>query len=174
MTDLYNRERTYLRATKRLEQERPPEEDAYPQAFSEIVTYLVETTRSNEGPAVFRLADIIHLYAQRLEQLSVDAPAVNSTRLKEKLLSEIPELELHKQGRDILLAFQALFCQKPLTIIVKLLSLAKQLTSCEDVCWTTSPHLMEPSMRGASSRPFHSLFFSLWACLNTERTSNLN
>jgi len=106
LTDLYNRERTYLRATKRLEQERAPEEDAHPQAFSELVTYLVETTRSGEGPAVFRLADIVHLYAQRLEQLGVDAPAVNSTRLKEKLLSEIPELEVHKQGRDVLLAFQ--------------------------------------------------------------------
>jgi len=106
LTDLYNRERTYLRATKRLEQERAPEEDAHPQAFSELVTYLVETTRSGEGPAVFRLADIVHLYAQRLEQLGVDAPAVNPTRLKEKLLSEIPELEAHKQGRDVLLAFQ--------------------------------------------------------------------
>ncbi|KAJ8379036.1 hypothetical protein AAFF_G00232050 [Aldrovandia affinis] len=106
LTDLYNRERTYLRATKRLEQECAPEEDAHPQAFSELVTYLVETTRSGEGPAVFRLADIVYLYAQHLEQLGVDAPAVNSTRLKEKLLSEIPELEAHKQGRDVLLAFQ--------------------------------------------------------------------
>ena len=102
LTDLYNRERTYLRATKKLEQEHAPEEDVHPQAFSE----LVETTRSGEGPAVFRLADIVHLYAQRLEQLGVDAPAVNPTRLKEKLLSEIPELEAYKQGRDVLLAFQ--------------------------------------------------------------------
>ena len=66
----------------------------------------MEITRSGEGPAVFRLADIVHLYAQLLEQLGVDAPAVNPTRLKEKLLSEIPELEAHKQGRDVLLAFQ--------------------------------------------------------------------
>ena len=71
LTDLYNRERTYFRATKRMEQERPSEEDAHPQAFSEIVTYLVETTRSGEGPA-----DIVHMYAQRLEQLGVDAPIV--------------------------------------------------------------------------------------------------
>ena len=44
--------------------------------------------------------------------------------------------------------------------------MAKQLTSCEDICWTTRPPLMEPSMRGTSSRPFYSLFFSLWPCLN--------
>ncbi|KAK3861204.1 hypothetical protein Pcinc_032795 [Petrolisthes cinctipes] len=74
LEDLYNRERTYLRTTKRLEQEHAPKEE-----FSVLVTYVVETTRSDEGPAVFRLADIVHLYAQRLEQLGVDAPAVNST-----------------------------------------------------------------------------------------------
>ena len=106
LTDLYNRERTCLRATKRLEQEQGPEHNAHPQAFSELVTYLVETNRSGEGPAVFRLADIVQLYTQRLEQLGVVTPAVNATRLKDKLLSEIPELEAHKQGRDVLLAFE--------------------------------------------------------------------
>ena len=106
LTDLYNRERSHLRATKRHEQECAPEEDAHPQAFSELVTYLVETSRSSEGPTVFRLADIVNLYTKRLEQLGVEAPAVNSTRLKEKLLSEVPELEAHKQGKDVLLAFQ--------------------------------------------------------------------
>ena len=106
LTDLYNRERSHLRATKRHEQECAPEEDAHPQAFSELLTYLVETSRSSEGPTVFRLADLVNLYTKRLEQLGVEAPAVNSTRLKEKLLSEVPELEAHKQGRDVLLAFQ--------------------------------------------------------------------
>ncbi|KAK3869896.1 hypothetical protein Pcinc_024839 [Petrolisthes cinctipes] len=56
-----------LASTKGLEQERVPEDDAHPKAFTERVTYLVETTRSGEGPAV--------------EQLGVEAPAVNSTRL---------------------------------------------------------------------------------------------
>ena len=81
LAGLYNRERSYLWATKRLEQECAPEENAHPQAFSELVTYLVETSRSGEGPAVFLLADIVCLYTER-----VDAPAVNSTRLKQKLL----------------------------------------------------------------------------------------
>ena len=65
----------------------------------------MDTFRSDKDPTVFRLADIVHLYAQCQEQLGVDAPIVNSTRLMEKLLSEIPELEAHKQGRDVLLAF---------------------------------------------------------------------
>lgn len=41
-------------------------------------------------------------------------------RLKEKLLSEIPELEAHKQGRDVLLTFQKDINQKSLTNIMKL------------------------------------------------------
>ena len=49
---------------------------------------------------------MVQLYSQRLEQLGVEAPYVNSTRLKEKLLAEIPELEAHKQGKHVLLAFQ--------------------------------------------------------------------
>lgn len=106
LTDLYNRERSHLRATKRHEPECAPEEDAHSQAFSELITYLVETSRSSEDPTVFRLADLVNLYINRLEQLGVGAPAVNSTRLKEKLLAEVPELEAHKQGRDVFLAFQ--------------------------------------------------------------------
>lgn len=35
-----------------------------------------------------------------------DIPDVNSTRLKERLLSEIPGLVAHKKGRDVLLAFE--------------------------------------------------------------------
>ena len=47
-----------------------------------------------------------NLYQQRLDQLGVHSPRVNSTRLKEKLLAEIPELMANKQARYVLLAFQ--------------------------------------------------------------------
>ncbi|KAJ8046458.1 hypothetical protein HOLleu_05132 [Holothuria leucospilota] len=79
---------------------------AYPLAFSELVIYIVESKSNSGGPTVFRLAELVNLYRQRLEQLGVDAPDVNSTRLKDKLLAELPELQAHKQGRDVLLAFQ--------------------------------------------------------------------
>ena len=39
-------------------------------------------------------------------QLGVNLPNVNSTRLKEKLLAEIPELDNYKSGREIHLAFK--------------------------------------------------------------------
>jgi hypothetical protein len=65
----------------------------------------VEIKTSSDNSVVFHLADLVSLYKQRLEQLGMKTPDVNSTRLKEKLLAEIPEFESHK-GRDILLAFK--------------------------------------------------------------------
>ena len=48
---------------------------------------------------------MVQLYKQRLEQLGIEKPDVNSTRLKENLLVEIYELDAHKQGHDVVLAF---------------------------------------------------------------------
>ena len=80
-------------------------QDVYPLAFSELITYIVDTKSSKEGPSLLRLADMVQLYKQRLEQLGIEKPDVNSTRLKEKLLAEISELEAHKQERDVILTF---------------------------------------------------------------------
>lgn len=77
-----------------------------PQLFSELLVYLIETKTNAVDPVVFRLADLVSLYQQRLQQLGVKDHNVNSTRLKDKLLGEIPELEAYKKGRDVLLAFK--------------------------------------------------------------------
>lgn len=104
LATLYNRERAFLRNVEKMKQSE--NQDVYPLAFSELVTYIVETKSSSEGPAIFRLADMLNLYKQHLEQLGLQTPDVNSTRLKDKLLAEIPGLEAHKKGRDVLMAFQ--------------------------------------------------------------------
>eukprot|EP00058_Branchiostoma_floridae_P021206 XP_002606696.1 hypothetical protein BRAFLDRAFT_72537 [Branchiostoma floridae] len=104
LTSLYNRERAYLRNVEQREQSQ--KQDVYPLAFSELVTYIVETKLSFEGPTIFKLADMVNLYKQRLQQLGMETPDVNCTRLKDKLLAELPELEAHKKGRDVLLAFR--------------------------------------------------------------------
>ncbi len=65
--------------------------------------YIVQTNSNSNCPAIFRLADIVLLYWQRLEHFGVKEPEVNSTRLKEKRLAEIPDLKAHKEGRDVLL-----------------------------------------------------------------------
>ena len=58
---------------------------------------------NGQDPVVFKLKDLVSLYEQRLLQLGAKSPAIHSTRLKEKLLSSIIELEEHKKGRDVLL-----------------------------------------------------------------------
>ena len=106
LTNLYNRERASLRTIKRQAREQTHEQNAYAQAFSELVIYIVETKSCSEDLSVFRLADLVNLYQQRLEQLGVEKP-VNATRLKDRLLAEVPELEAHKQGINVLLAFKS-------------------------------------------------------------------
>lgn len=102
---LYNKEKAHLTQTVNNKNLRSTP-DVHPLVFSELITYMTEARISSEGPKVFRLAEMVCLYKQRLQQLGVQSPEVNSTRLKEKLLEELPELEAHKKGRDILLAFQ--------------------------------------------------------------------
>lgn len=84
------------------------DENVFPIAFSELVIYINERKTMSEtyNPVIFRLADLASLYKQGLRQLGVLIPELHSTRLKEQLLSQMSELEAHKQGRDVLLAFK--------------------------------------------------------------------
>ena len=46
------------------------------------------------------------MYSNRLAQLGVDVSGrVHSTDLKERLLANVPGLQVHKKGRNIFLAF---------------------------------------------------------------------
>ena len=108
LAGLYNQERAHLKTLEHEEgNERSPSREAYPLAFSELVTYITEakTSSADISPSIFKLADLASLYKQRLEQLGVVSPDVNSTRLKEKLPREMPELEAYQKGRNVLLAF---------------------------------------------------------------------
>lgn len=106
LTTLYNRERAHVAQKNREICESSQEKDFVPLVFSELLVYVSEKRYSTDEPAVFRLAELVSLYKERLEQFGTDIPDVNSTRLKERLLSEIPELVAYKKGRDVLLAFE--------------------------------------------------------------------
>ena len=75
--------------------------------FAELVLY-IEETRKHEGSApVFKLAELSHLYKSRMEQLGVEVDSrVDSTRLKERLLAEFPDMRAYTKGRDVLMAFE--------------------------------------------------------------------
>ena len=81
--------------------------DAYPIAFSELVTYINEAkaTSVDNGPLVFKLADLVTLCQSRVVQLGVGLPDVHATRLKENLLFHIPQMRAFSKGRDVLLAY---------------------------------------------------------------------
>ncbi len=76
----------------------------YARAFAELVAFIEDTLADREQQTpVFKLSDLVRLYKDRLVQLNVPSPCVHSTRLKDRLLANFPELQAFKEGRDILL-----------------------------------------------------------------------
>ena len=76
--------------------------------LAELVAYIKESRicSTTELP-VFKLADLASKYESRLQQLGCSASTrINSTRLKERILSQIPDIEAYKQGRDVFFAFR--------------------------------------------------------------------
>ena len=75
--------------------------------FAELVLYLEETRQRDESAPVFKLAELSQLYKSRMEQLGVEVDnRVHSTRLKEGLLAEFPDMRAYTKGRDVLMAFE--------------------------------------------------------------------
>lgn len=61
----------------------------------------------SDDPPVFKMAQLAREYAERLAELGQSDTEVHSTRLRERLLEECPELEhVGTQGQDILVAFR--------------------------------------------------------------------
>ena len=76
-------------------------------AFAELITYIEEARASNDAITVFKLADLASMYTSRMEHLGADtATRVHTTRLKERILSHVREIEAYKQGRDVFFGFK--------------------------------------------------------------------
>ncbi|KAJ7394920.1 hypothetical protein OS493_000757 [Desmophyllum pertusum] len=75
-------------------------------AFAQLVCYIEGFRECDKTVPVFPLVELSKMYSSILEDLGVDQTAqVHTTRLREKLEAEIPDLISYKQGRDIVLAF---------------------------------------------------------------------
>ena len=74
-------------------------------AFAELVSYIEDVRMNNNLVApVFKLSDLVNLNSKRLEQMGTHlAGRVHSTKLKNRILSYFPDMEAHKQGRDVVL-----------------------------------------------------------------------
>uniref|UniRef100_UPI00358E6AEF uncharacterized protein n=1 Tax=Myxine glutinosa TaxID=7769 RepID=UPI00358E6AEF len=76
-------------------------------AFAERVALMEDMNSDEESAPVFKLIDIAQLYKVRLEQLGLTVEKlIHTTRLKNRLLSVLPDLRAHSQGRDTLLSFE--------------------------------------------------------------------
>ena len=98
----------YNRARQASPRDNDAEEDRmHGIAFAELVVFLEDMSSDEDSAAVFRLSDLARLYKDRLEQLGVTVDSrIHSTRLKNRLISELPELRAHSEGRDTILTFQ--------------------------------------------------------------------
>ena len=75
--------------------------------FAEVVAYIEEARYDDDKP-MFKLADLVQLYNDRLRELGED-DKVHSSRLKENMLSQIPNLSahtsVHSQGQNVIIMF---------------------------------------------------------------------
>ena len=76
--------------------------------FAELCLY-IEESRFDEEKKIFKLADLLRLYNKRLQELGVEGEYIHASRLKNKLLSQIPDLSAytskHSQGQGIYFMF---------------------------------------------------------------------
>ena len=71
-------------------------------AFAELVSYIEEARKDSCVAPVFKLSELVSLYTSRLEQLGIHTSGrVHSTKLKDRILSYFPDMNAHKQGRDV-------------------------------------------------------------------------
>ncbi len=80
-------------------------------ALAELVSYIEDSRNSDDlsqTPTIFKLTDLVKLYSSRLNQLGAYIPSrINSTRLKERLLNQVPDLQAYSEGRDVMLTFSS-------------------------------------------------------------------
>ena len=103
LTELLTRHRSLKRQRESTGSDEMMNPDAI--AFAELVAYVEDVREAGERPTL-KLSDLAALYKSRMEQLgSNPEKRVNSTRLKEKLLAQIPGLEAHSTKYHVVISF---------------------------------------------------------------------
>ena len=78
----------------------------YGVALTEIVAH-IEEQKDEARITVFKLADLIKMYCNRIEELDPDLEGrIHSTHFKDRLLSSCPNLVAYKSGRDVFVSFR--------------------------------------------------------------------
>jgi len=75
-------------------------------AFAEVISYMEDAVYSETTPVVFKLSELTHLYSAYLSKFKIPQNTkVNSTRFRERLLENLPNLTAVSHRRDVLLTF---------------------------------------------------------------------
>ena len=75
-------------------------------AFAQLAAYIDDVKQDSVIVPVFKLSKLAELYMQRLTQLGVVlSNRLNTTRLKDRLLSHLPDMRAQQCGKNVLLAF---------------------------------------------------------------------
>jgi len=76
----------------------------YSLAFAQLVQYICEVKCDTAMAAAFKLSELARKYTARLEQMgAVTDSRVHTTRLKNRLLSQFPEMRAQTCGKEVLL-----------------------------------------------------------------------
>ena len=99
----------YNTSRRNIEEDREENTDgvAHGLALVELIGYIEEVKSSDVSRApIFKLADPLQLYTDRIKELGVDVGGrVHSTHLKDRILANVLGLQAYKQGRDVMLSF---------------------------------------------------------------------
>ena len=140
--------------------------------YAELVSFIEKLRMfSTAMLPVFRLAEPVGKYTSRLKQLGGKKPArIHTTRLKDRILSQISALEEHKQGRDVFFWPSEMVlpthCRKLArnTGLKKQCTLPKPQALCAKKCSHRNTNLTDLLKRMARWTPFHHLWYlsSIW------------
>lgn len=79
-------------------EEKKKEEHTKELVIAEVITHIVESQRANPRGVVFKLADLWSLYQKRLRDFTPSSVNINRTRLKDKILSKLPDTKTYHKG----------------------------------------------------------------------------
>ena len=103
LSELYNR---YIKLNKKEQDGQYLLAPCHSIALAELISYIDEMRLSETTVPVFRLADLVSVYGERLAELGVENQGyVHPTRLKDRLLLHCPYMKAITQGRDVLLTY---------------------------------------------------------------------
>ena len=75
-------------------------------ALAELIAYMKDTHIESDAAPVFKLAKLGRLYKNRLKLFGCDVSGrSNNTHLKTRILAHQQDLQVYREGRDVLLAF---------------------------------------------------------------------